>query len=165
MIFSGVGTPSAMTDVEELSSLGELARLVRDRPELYVRWAPKPDEPATSRDELTGAELPGVSVNPLDPEPWWDDLPLELWLARQLYDYCHLRHDRPRRMTAWILAGGVDGRGPDNEPLLTKPEPVARLSEAVLGEARQLLESCSKPSARWGPMRRPPDIEGDRASR
>ena len=118
-------------------------------------------EPAGSRDELTGAELPGISVNPLEPEPWWGERSQELWLARRLYDYCHLRHDHPHPVAAWVLAGTVAGRGPDNEPLLTDPEPVARLAERVLDEARDMLESCSRPTARWGPMRRPSDIAGD----
>ncbi|RSM57858.1 hypothetical protein DMH03_26280 [Amycolatopsis sp. WAC 01376] len=145
--------------MQQLESLGELAALVRRRKGLYVRWAPSPEHrPGTSRDELTGTELPGLSVNPLDPEPWWRDQPLELWLARRLYDYCHLRHERPRETKPWVLAGRVVASGPDNEPLLTDPEPVGRISTAVLDEARGLLRERARDDADWGPLRRPSEL-------
>ncbi|MFD8495535.1 DUF6098 family protein [Amycolatopsis sp. NPDC059657] len=146
-------------EVPELASLQELVKLYEDRPGLYVRWAPEWAPPrGGSVDELTGAALPGLSVNPLAPEPWWGQRPLELWLARRLYDYCHLRHVRPRPTRAWVLDGTVVGRGPDNEPLLAEPEPVARLSSLVLDEARALLRLWSHEDAEWGPLRRPPEI-------
>ncbi|MGW5706789.1 DUF6098 family protein [Amycolatopsis japonica] len=146
--------------MERLESLGDFAALVKRRKGLYVRWAPTPEHrPGTSRDELTGAELPGLSVNPLDPEPWWRDQPLELWLARRLYDYCHLSHERRRETKPWVLAGRIVGSGPDNEPLLTDPEPVGRISTAVLREARDLLRDRARHDADWGPLRRPPELK------
>lgn len=146
--------------MEQLTSLAALAELVRERQGLYVRWAPTPEHrPGTSRDELTGVPLPGLSVNPLDPEPWWRDQPLELWLARRLYDYCHLRHVRPRKTQPWVLSGRIVGSGPDNEPLLTDPEPVARIATTVLDEARELLRTHAQDDADWGPLRRPPELD------
>ncbi|WET82390.1 DUF6098 family protein [Amycolatopsis sp. QT-25] len=145
--------------MQQLESLAELAALVRRRKGLYVRWAPSPEHrPGTSRDELTGMELPGLSVNSLDPEPWWRGQSLELWLARRLYDYCHLRHDRRRDTKPWVLAGRVIGSGPDNEPLLTDPEPVGRISTAVLDEAHGLLREHARHDADWGPLRRPSQL-------
>ncbi|KZB79316.1 DUF6098 family protein [Amycolatopsis regifaucium] len=146
--------------MQQVTSLRELADLVRGRKELYVRWAPSPEHrPGTSRDELTGVELPGLSVNPLEPEPWWRDQPLDLWLARKLYDYCHLQHERRRDTKPWVLSGRIAGTGPDNEPLLTDPEPVARISTDVLDEARDLLQQHAKEDAQWGPLRRPPELD------
>jgi hypothetical protein len=36
---------------------------------------------------------------------------------------------------AWVLAGRIVERGPDNEPLVVDIEPVARLRSSVLEEA------------------------------
>ncbi|WP_396426921.1 DUF6098 family protein [Amycolatopsis sp. EV170708-02-1] len=41
------------------------------------------------------------------------------------------------------------GSGPDNEPLLTDPEPVGRISTALLGEARELLRDRARRNADW----------------
>jgi hypothetical protein len=59
---------------------------------------------------------------------------------------------------AWILAGTVVGRGPDNEPLLNGPELLGRLAERVLGEARELLRAEARDDTDWGPLRRPPEL-------
>ena len=118
-----------------LHSLAELADAVRQAPGLHVRYSAGPDADAsrTSIDTESGLELPGLSVNPLDPEGWWSR-PLEDWLARQLCQYRHLAEQDGDRY-AWILRGRVAGRGPDCEPLLDDVEPVARLDETLLDEA------------------------------
>lgn len=104
-------------------------------PGLHVRYSagPEDDGRRNSVDTESGLELPGLSVNPLDPEDWWTR-PLEDWLARQLSQYRHLAEKDPDRI-AWVLRGEVCGRGPDCEPLLRHVEPVAVLDPSLLDEA------------------------------
>lgn len=104
---------------------------------LYARYSEGPahDLRQTSIDTESGLELPGLSVNPLDPEPWWTR-PTADWLARQLCQYKHLRDRNPDRI-AWVLRGTVVGRGPDCEPLLAEVEFIAELSDDLLAEAEQ----------------------------
>ncbi|WP_336708401.1 DUF6098 family protein [Oerskovia sp. USHLN155] len=119
-----------------VTSLAELGELAETGVPLYVRYSrgPEADAGEVSVDHESGCRLPGLSVNPLDPEPWWDR-PVQHWVARQLRQYVHLAEgDR----YAWVLTGTVVGRGPDCEPLLTSVRPVARLSDQVLDEAARL---------------------------
>jgi hypothetical protein len=119
-----------------LSSFAALCRLVEQSPAgtLYVRYSegPEADRAERSRDYESGLPLPGLSANSLTPEPWWTRPP-EDWVARRLASYAHLGPSEGRR--AWVLAGRVAGRGPDNEPLLTDVEPVALLTDGVVAEA------------------------------
>lgn len=128
----------AMTSVD---SLAELASMVRRQPGLHVRYSKGPleDHGSPSCDYESGLELPGLSVNPLDPEPWWER-PIEDWLARQLCNYAHLLEESGDDRRAWVLGGRVVGRGPDNEPLIDPPEPVAWVGDATLREARRRYE-------------------------
>lgn len=91
--------------------------------------------PGGSIDKDSGLELPGLSVNPLHPKPWWTRPP-EDWIARQLCRYKHLQKKNPERF-AWVLRGRLAGRGPDCEPLLADLEPIARLSPALLAETER----------------------------
>jgi hypothetical protein len=104
---------------------------------LFLRYSEGPAADASGRsiDTESGLELPGLSVNPLDPEPWWTR-PTADWLARQLCQYKHLSERNPDRL-AWVLQGRVVGRGPDCEPLLVDAEFVARLTDALLAEAER----------------------------
>lgn len=92
--------------MEEMGSLDEIARLVGDHRDLYVRWSlgPEADRTGRSRDELTGIELPGLSASALAVEPWWGGRPLRLWVARRLYDYRHLA-DRHQGARPWYSSG------------------------------------------------------------
>lgn len=120
-------------NVPVLSRLSDLVELVRTTPGLFVRYSKGPESDDRSMDYESGLELPGVSVNRLDPEPWWTR-PLEDWVARQLCQYLHLS-DRGVDHHGWILRGRVVGRGPDDEPLVADPEPVAWLKPELLDEA------------------------------
>jgi hypothetical protein len=142
-----------------ISTLDDLADLVeRDGDDLYVRWSLGPDtdlegsSPATSRDALTGIELPGMSANSLRVERWWGERPLRLWVARRLYDYRHLRDLRGPGVRAWILRGRECSRGPDNEPLVQDVVPVAWVDDAALEECARLVEEQRSPE--WGPLDR-----------
>ena len=142
-----------------IRTLDQLAELVEsDDQDLYVRWSMGPDTDldddahATSRDALTGIELPGVSANSLRVEPWWGDRPLRLWIARRLYDYRHLRDLRGPGVRAWILRGHECSRGPDNEPLVQDITPVAWVDDAALEECERLVENQRSPE--WGPLDR-----------
>nr|CAD18991.1 hypothetical protein [Streptantibioticus cattleyicolor] len=143
-----------------LSSLDDLARLADGSRGLYVRWSrgPRYDLRETgSADSLTGISLPGLSANPLDVDDWWAGRPLRLWVARRLYDYCHLRHDIGPGVRPWVLRGREVGRGPDNEPLLTDVRPIAWIDPEVIHEAR---DEVARQRGDWGPLRRPPQASG-----
>ncbi len=64
-----------MSDVEMtvFATLSDLAKLVTSDRGLYVRWSsgPLPDlASVSSRDDLTGVQLPGLSANSLDVADW-----------------------------------------------------------------------------------------------
>lgn len=124
-----------------LNSMYELETAMRRFPGLHVRYSegPSADGFATSVDTESGLELPGLSVNPLEPEHWWYR-PVADWLARQLCQYRHLQTQNPDRF-AWVLTGEMAGRGPDCEPLLAGVLPVARLSDDLLSEAERLYHA------------------------
>lgn len=142
------------TALTTLHTLDEVADEVRRRNDLYVRWSlgPETDLRGTaSRDELTGVLLPGLSANSLDVESWWQDRPVRIWVARRLYDYCHLPRHRGNGVRPWLLHGRESGRGPDNEPLVDHVEPLAWIAAAVIEEAVGVIEEQPGP---WGPMER-----------
>lgn len=130
---NGTGSGS----LAEIGGLGQLAEIVRERGNAYLRHSlgPEADRHQRSRDYESGLELPGLSVVPLSPPEWWHR-PLGDWLARQICKYAHLTEGDNRRFP-WILTGEVSGQGPDQEPLITGVRPLGRLGEQVLAEARR----------------------------
>ncbi|MFJ3863477.1 DUF6098 family protein [Streptomyces nigra] len=146
----GPGT-SGMTT---FATLDELADLVAARRGLYVRWSlgPATDMAAmSSRDELTGLALPGLSANPLDVEEWWDGRPLRVWVARRLYDYSHLPRIKDSRTRPWVLTAREAARGPDNEPLVTDVRPLGWIEDRVISEADRVVRHHR---TSWGPLDR-----------
>jgi hypothetical protein len=141
--------------MQTVSSLDKLAELVGDEKDIYLRWSrgPEADSSCRSRDDLTGVELPGLSVSALAVEPWWNGRPVRLWVARRLYDYRHLarrrRHARP-----WVLVGEERGRGPDNEPLVECKRPIAWIAPEAVEEAARLID---EQEGDWGPLDRGDD--------
>ena len=125
-------------DIPRIGTLAELQTLLDGDPDLYVRYSEGygSDREGGSLDTKSGLELPGLSVNPLRPEPWWTR-PVTDWLARQMCQYKPLRDKNPERF-AWVLRGECTGRGPDCEPLLVQVVPVARLAQSVLDEAERV---------------------------
>ena len=125
-----MGVDASRPEPRRLRSLESLAAALGERPS-YVRYSEGPDHDRdeTSLDTESGLELPGLSVNPLDPEPWWTRETLD-WLARQLCQYKHLRDRNPDR-AAWLVRGQLVGRGPDCEPLLGEVEFVAELASGT----------------------------------
>ncbi|MFF9119177.1 DUF6098 family protein [Streptomyces massasporeus] len=110
---------TATAALPTFNSLDELTQLITHRHGLYVRWSrgPESDLPKTSStDDLTGIKLPGLSASPLGLEDWWGERPVRVWVARRLYDYCHLPHIKDARTRPWVLHGSETARGPDNEP-------------------------------------------------
>lgn len=140
-------------DLPTVRTLDELADLVKNRDDLYVRWSrgPKADAGGTSRDELTGVELPGLCANPLAVETWWEDRPLRTWVARRLYDYRHLREKRGGGVRPWVLAGEELGRGPDNEPIVRCEQAIALIDDAVVAAAEDEIVAKKED---WGPLDR-----------
>jgi hypothetical protein len=127
---------SALDALPRLRSLAEVAELAAVVRPLFVRFSGGPDQDRStvSRDHESGCLLPGLSVNPMNPEPWWDR-PVEHWVARQLCQYAHLL--TPERFP-WLLTGQVAGRGPDCEPLLVDFVPAASVDPQVVDEAGRL---------------------------
>lgn len=127
------------TALPVIDSLGELERYVLQEPEVCVRYSKGPhvDRSRPSVDYESGLLLPGLSVTPLRPEPWWTRDRRD-WIARQLCHYVHLKDNADR--VAWLLIGRVAGYGPDREPLLWPWTPVAVLAESVIAEARDRYE-------------------------
>ncbi|GGT28784.1 DUF6098 family protein [Streptomyces chromofuscus] len=145
---------SAPDDLPVVRTLAELARLVERHQSLYVRWSRGPETDLTSvssTDELTGVPMSGLSANPLDVEEWWQGRPVELWVARRLYDYAHLPHDKGPGVRPWVLKGRERGRGPDNEPLVAEVRPMRWVDDRVIQEARTEVE---RQENAWGPLRR-----------
>jgi len=123
--------------MRHLDRFEDLEALTAAEPALYVRYSqgPEVDAAGGSIDTESQLQMPGLSVNPLTPESWWTR-PLGDWIARQLCQYQHLQEKNPQRF-AWVLHGTHVGRGPDCEPLLSDIEPIARLSPALLTEAKR----------------------------
>ncbi|MEE6273797.1 DUF6098 family protein [Georgenia wangjunii] len=121
-----------------LHSLGDVVRLQRAVGPVYLRYSlgPCADASEESRDEQSGALLPGLSARPAHPEPWWDR-PAEEWVARQLCQYAEAAARGDDRH-GWILTGTESGRGADCEPLLAETTGLAVLHPACLAEARAL---------------------------
>jgi hypothetical protein len=145
---------NATDDLPVVRTLGELGALVDRDCDLYVRWSRGPAADlgtAKSRDDLTGVPMPGLSANPLGVEPWWGDRSVELWVARRLHDYSHLPREKGEGVRPWVLRGRVEGRGPDNEPLVRDVEPVGWVDEKVIREARTEVD---RQSGSWGTLRR-----------
>jgi len=145
-------SPDVTDELPTITRLADLVGLVGD--DVYVRWSKGPDADgaATSRDSLTGVDLPGLSASPLRIEPWWGDRSHELWVARRLYDYRHLRDLRGPDVRAWVLRGEEVGRGPDNEPLVRCLEPLAWVADEALAECSELVDA--QHSDEWGPLDR-----------
>jgi hypothetical protein len=146
-----------VTRMSTIGTLDALTALVEQHESLFVRWSrgPEADASGMSRDDLTGTRMPGLSANPLAAEQWWGQRPLRLWVARRLYDYSHLKHDKGPGVRPWVLQGEELGRGPDNEPLVRCRRPVAWIGDNVLTEAERVVASQS---GGWGPLRRPEDV-------
>ena len=131
-----IESANGLDEVPRLRSVAEVVELVSVVHPLYVRVSGGPEQDAAeaSRDHESGCVLPGLSVHPMNPEPWWDRPP-EHWVARQLCQYAHLLG--PGRVP-WLLTGRVVGRGPDCEPLLADVVPAASLDPRVVEEAGRL---------------------------
>ncbi|AEY87391.1 DUF6098 family protein [Streptomyces olivaceoviridis] len=145
---------SGPDDLPVMSTLAEVARLVERHQGLYVRWSKGPGtdlDSVSSIDELTGVPMPGLSANPLDVENWWEDRSVELWVARRLYDYAHLPHDKGPGVRPWVLRGRETGRGPDNEPLVADVEPLCWIADEVIDAAR---DEVARQEREWGTLRR-----------
>jgi hypothetical protein len=101
--------------MRQLRTLDEVTEAVAEGDDLYVRWSRGPgvdlDRRPVSTDDLSGAALPGLSASPLAKEDWWGDRPLRGWVARRLYDYSHLRHEKGPGVRPWLLRGRENGRG------------------------------------------------------
>jgi hypothetical protein len=145
---------SSSDDLPVAHALAELTDLIAREQGLYVRWSRGPETDlgkVSSTDELTGVPMPGLSANPLDLEDWWEDRSRTLWVARRLYDYAHLPHEKGPGVRPWVLSGRETGRGPDNEPLVVDVRPLCWIDETVIEEART---EVSRQEAEWGPLRR-----------
>lgn len=144
-----------MTEMPTVETLDKLTELAERHRRMYVRWSrgPAADAAGKSSDDLTGEPMPGLSANPLAVEPWWGERSLRLWIARRLFDYSHLKHEKGPGVRPWVMEGRELGRGPDNEPLVDCERPVAWIDDGVIREAARTVDEQNE---QWGPLRRPP---------
>jgi hypothetical protein len=129
-----------LAGMPRLHTLAEVSELVQALGLVHVRYSagPSADRAVVSRDHESGCLMPGLSANPMTPEPWWDR-PVEHWIARQLNQYAHLMvGDR----FPWLLTGEISGRGPDCEPLLVAITPVASVGPTALDQAATLYRQA-----------------------
>jgi hypothetical protein len=130
-----------MTDELPLAEdLAAVAELVKQNGGLFLRYSKGPGSDAAqpcSLDYESGVELPGLSVTTIQPEYWWPR-PAQDWVARRICKYAELGEEEGR--FPWLLRGRVVGYGPDHEPLVRDVEPVARISETALQQAKQCYE-------------------------
>ena len=144
-------TSADSSGLPTIHDLDRLVDLVVAEPNLYIRWSRGPDIDltTTSKDDLTGDELPGLCANPLRIESWWGPRPDRVWVARRLYDYRHLASGP--EVSPWVLEGEEVSRGPDDEPIVRCVRPVARISPSVVEEAESTVRAYSD---HWGPLDR-----------
>jgi hypothetical protein len=142
--------PSAVSadsgsDLPVLHSLEQVTDLLARCGPVFVRWSDGPgtDLPEQSTvDGLSGLAMPGLSATPLEPEPWWQDRPTTLWVARKVHAYSPRRRQPSSSSRGWLLTGRVVARGPDHEPLVADCTPLAWLDEAVLKQAAATVEQA-----------------------
>lgn len=128
-----------------LTRLDEVVDLVERVGMVYLRYSrgPQADAAEQSVDQESGCALPGLSTNPVTPEPWWHRPPRE-WAARQVRQYVHLG-ERDDERIGWLLTGREAGRGPDCEPLLVQTRPLAVLGRAVQDESVTVYAAAFDP--------------------
>jgi hypothetical protein len=130
-----------MTDDLPLADdLAEVVQLVQQNGGLYLRYSKGPGADAEqpfSHDYEAGVDLPGLSVTTIQPEYWWPR-PTQDWVARRICKYADLGEEEDR--FPWLLRGRVVGYGPDHEPLVRDVEPVARISDRALHQAKACYE-------------------------
>ncbi|MDD9206163.1 DUF6098 family protein [Georgenia sp. 10Sc9-8] len=142
------GTEELVAEVHGLPllrRLDEVVELQQAVGQVYLRFSrgPESDASEVSRDKESGCVLPGLSTNPVTPEPWWHREPRE-WAARQLCQYAHL-WERDSDRCGWLLTGVIVGRGPDSEPLLGETTPLAVLAPSCLREAQRVYTEAFSP--------------------
>lgn len=121
-----------------IEHLDELCELVAGRDEIiYLRYSrgPIPDSEGPSHDFEARVALPGLSVTVVTPEPWWPR-PARDWIARRLCKYAELGEESDRY--PWLLTGRIAGFGPDHEPLIADPVPLAPVSGTAVEEGRRV---------------------------
>ncbi|MEU4344070.1 DUF6098 family protein [Nocardia sp. NPDC023852] len=118
-----------------IEHLEELCEFVAHRDDVvYLRYSrgPAADAEGPSHDFEADVDLPGLSVTVVTPEPWWPR-PAREWIARRLCKYAELGNEQHR--FPWLLTGRIAGFGPDHEPLIADPVPLARISGPAVEEA------------------------------
>jgi hypothetical protein len=144
--------PSAVPVLESIE--GVLAVVSTARRPVFVRFSTtephSADEPSV--DHESGLELPGLSVNPLNPPAWWRGRSLEEWVVRRICTYAHLQHREPDR-SCWVVQGEIVDRGPDNEPLIVPDRVLAKIARTVVAECmdRRVRAGLESTGAREGP--------------
>src|SRR4051812_2946677 len=131
------GWPMSEPEMACIDDLDDLVRLVADVPELLLRYSrgPVADAGRPSRDYEAGVDLPGLSVTTLREEPWWPR-PAADWVARRVCKYLSLTRAGDERRP-WVLTGQIVGHGPDHEPLVIDPQPIAWLGDRLIAQARR----------------------------
>jgi hypothetical protein len=125
-------------DLAVIDNFDEIVHLVQHPPSLFIRYSegPERDLEGPSVDYESGLTLPGLSVTPLIPPPWWTR-PAREWVARRMCKYANLMQ-APRQPQPWLLVGREVGLGPDHEPLIAEATPIAWVGPVALAEAKRI---------------------------
>lgn len=125
-----------MADMPVIDDFDALVDLVSAHDQVFVRYSDGPDKDGgRSVDYESGAEMPGLSVTSLTPEPWWPR-PWADWIARRVCKYADLGDGESDRRP-WALVGRVVGNGPDHEPLVTDVRGLGWIGADALREAER----------------------------
>lgn len=125
-----------------IDRLEDVCAFVTGREDIvYLRYSrgPAADAEGPSHDFEADVDLPGLSVTVVTPELWWPR-PAREWIARRLCKYAELGEERDR--FPWLLTGRVAGFGPDHEPLIADPVPLARVSSSAVDEATAVYDEA-----------------------
>ncbi|GAA1392608.1 hypothetical protein GCM10009639_24530 [Kitasatospora putterlickiae] len=122
--------------MELIDDLELLTALATGDLDVYLRYSQGPEaDSAGSLDHEADVPMPGLSVTPLRPEPWWPRRAAD-WVTRRVFSYAHLAEKRSERRPG-LLTGRVVGLGPDHEPLIAGPLPLARPGPKLLTQAAE----------------------------
>jgi Family of unknown function (DUF6098) len=123
-------------DLPVLEDLESIVAIVRQRPNLFLRYSkgPAADVGTVSRDYEAEVDLPGLSATTIAPESWWP-LATEDWIARRICKYDELGQEGGR--FPWLLSARQVATGPDHEPIVELHEAVAVLGDGAVRQARR----------------------------
>lgn len=119
-----------------ITTFSELMQIVETTTNVFIRWSSDINQDIRrgySVNHQTGAREAGLSVNGLHN----DVLRGAAYVAMQLLEYSYLRVGT-NNVEPYMVRGDICGTGSDGELVIANMQVVARISEAVLDEAKAI---------------------------